>query len=252
MPMNDHLYRVFFQNQIFGLLAIWFFIDTWRLGARRSWRLIIPTAATFLAVMISLSRSFWVAAGVSIVVYLIVTIKQWRSWTKLWPVVLAAGVAWLGYSWAVNYPNPWPSMGAPNATSAVTARLHTSGTADAATARKNQIEPLLAEIKINPVFGRGFGATATYYSTDPRSRGWRTTSAFELAYLDWWLKMGLVGLVLLAGWVWIITRQLFKRSQVWAVASLAALLTVHLFTPYLNHPIGLGWLILLTLYPLRD
>jgi hypothetical protein len=244
-PIKGQVYRVFFQSQIYGLLAAWVCVDIWRRAPRFSWRLMIPTTAAVMAVIISLSRSFWVGAAVSMAVFVIISLKRWTEWPRLWPMVAAIGLAYFIFSWGVNWPNPFFP---PGRTNALASRISDENSGDAATARKNQIQPLLTAIKASPIIGQGFGKTVTYYSTDPRIKGWRTTSAFELGYLDWWLKMGLVGLMILAAWVWFIGRATVLADRYWIWTSLAALLVIHAFTPYINHPLGLGWLALLSIY----
>ena len=107
-------------------------------------------------------------------------------------------------------------------------------------------------IERHPVLGSGFGATVTYTSHDPRvvaaTGGSYTTYAFEWGWLDHWFKFGIFGIPLM---LWIVGRLMFRswRSSepLWIrgtlVASLFALAITHVFTPYLNHPLGIVWLV---------
>ena len=61
--------------------------------------------------------------------------------------------------------------------------------------------------------------------------------------------MGIVGLVGLIGLMYHIGRRLYCKATgnplaLAAFAALAALTAINVFTPYLNHPLGLGMLIL--------
>jgi O-antigen ligase len=107
-----------------------------------------------------------------------------------------------------------------------------------------------------PLLGSGFGKTVTYYSSDPRvllnnPTGEYTTYAFEWGWLDIWLKLGLLGLI---SYLWLIVMQIIKigrfrgefkpLSRLSLLAILATLTTVHIFTPYINHPLGIGMILL--------
>ena len=178
---------------------------------------------------------------------LLVSKRMWHGWWKtLWRLAAGVALGYLLFSWAVNFPYPFAVHGGKS--NAVVTRLEHQESGDAATARKNQIQPLLSEIKHNPIFGRGFGATVRYYSTDPRIRGWRVTDAFELGYLDLWLKLGIIGIGLYAWWGWSLLRKAWHSPlSIMIIPSLIALAAIHMTTPYLNHPLGLGWLALATL-----
>ena len=115
--------------------------------------------------------------------------------------------------------------------------------------RLSQIQPLLNAIKENPVLGSGFGREVTYISYDPRVRktqpdGLYTTFAFEWGYLDLLLKLGIVGFGVIAYFLVKLTRGLNNIKEygwVW-VAGLVVILVTHAFSPYLNHPLGLGYI----------
>ncbi len=244
--INGNIYRVFFQSQIYALLALCVTLVGWIAGRAKTW-LLIPLACSALAVYISLSRSYWLGLAAALIIFTgyLLGQRHWRSVSRLWIVLPIALLAWVLTIWALTV----PSSGVAGGANIVIARLNNGGANDANAARRNQIQPLVKAIARHPVIGSGFGTAISFFSTDPRIRGWRTTAAFELGYLDLWLKIGLVGLGLYAWWVIGLWRQV-SRSP-WAsifIISGLALVVVHLTSPYLNHPLGLGWLMITSLY----
>ena len=111
---------------------------------------------------------------------------------------------------------------------------------------------MTSEIKKSPLLGYGFGKEITYTSSDPRlveqGREHYTTYSFEWGYLDVILKTGLIGLLLMLffygqvlwyGWKW--SKGNSYRIGWWF--GLVALFITHFFTPYLNHPLGIGMIL---------
>jgi O-antigen ligase len=128
---------------------------------------------------------------------------------------------------------------------------------DAAVASRWSLLPvLLKEIVREPFFGQGFGSTVTYHSQDPRvlqsnPGGSYTTYAFEWGYLSLWLKLGLLGLGAYLLFLWQLTADSWKigcRTKNYIFLALPAgiifLAVTNAFTPYLNHPLGIGFLVL--------
>jgi O-antigen ligase len=118
-----------------------------------------------------------------------------------------------------------------------------------------ELSPLGAQIKKAPVFGSGFGTTLTFKSEDPRvttvnPTGMYTTSAFEWGYLDITMKIGIVGLGIYLYLIWKIGTGLWKKRadnyNLGLLLGLIALLVINIFSPYLNHPLGIGYLMILT------
>jgi hypothetical protein len=118
------------------------------------------------------------------------------------------------------------------------------------------LDPLLAEIKTSAIFGAGFGKTITYQSSDPRviaetGGGRYTTYRFEWGYLDLLLKMGVLGVASFFVYAWYYARASLytakKHGYDWLVYGLLgavmSLFVINIFTPYLNHPIGLYFLL---------
>jgi len=124
---------------------------------------------------------------------------------------------------------------------------------DSATVSRWSLLPVLwEEIKERPLFGKGFGASVSYISSDPRvlekyPNGEYTTSAFEWGYLDIWLKTGFFGLIsYLILLFYLIIKGIRSNDKIKVAFSviLIFLAITHAFTPYLNHPLGIGILLL--------
>lgn len=249
-PMTLTASRVFFQSHIYAVITFFIVFGAWLRQKAPTWWL-IPLWLSAMGVYISLSRSMWLGLGIGLIAMLAMTWwkQSWRAILRWWVLLPAAMVAFLMYAWAINFPHLAPSHGSLVKQNAILERLQGKGAAQSATARKNQIAPLWKAIIRNPVTGLGFGTAVRYYNPDPRIHGWRTTDAFELGYLDGWLKFGLVGLGLYAWWLWRIGQRV-RRTVWWPLflGGTVALLVIHLTTPYLNHPLGIGWLVYVSCY----
>ena len=100
--------------------------------------------------------------------------------------------------------------------------------------------------------GQGFGATVTYRTNDPRAlasspNGLYTTYTFEWGWFDIWLKLGLLGLLAYLGLIFKIIKDGLKINSYFSlslVTGLLVLITVNIFSPYVNHPLGIGYIIL--------
>ncbi len=126
----------------------------------------------------------------------------------------------------------------------------------AVSSRWQLLSPMIEEILAKPIWGSGFGETVTFVSDDPRVRaefpsGEVTTYRFEWGFHDVWLKMGILGLL---AFVWYLVNvgfktieTLFLKPNDWlalgAFCAVLAFYVTNIFTPYLNHPIGLGFLL---------
>lgn len=128
----------------------------------------------------------------------------------------------------------------------------------AVSSRWNLLGPMMERIEEAPILGSGFGTTVTFISDDPRVRainenGEWTTYRFEWGYQDIWIKMGVLGLVAFAWILFTILRAALrsvreKHDDRWLAIGMAcavvSIFATHAFSPYLNHPIGIGFLIM--------
>ncbi len=245
--------RIFIQGQIYSGIAL--FLTFWlNLKKLKNSTVVMLGALFSSALLISFSRSFWVALIVSIIFSLIIV---WRffSFRK---VVTAA--IWFALSFALGFALiylvaifPYPTPGKFNAD--FISRVSNSSES-ALTSRWSLLPVLINEIKKEPFLGQGYGATITYISSDPRvleknPSGEYTTYAFEWGYLDLWLKIGLLGLLAyLILLIYLIKNALANGQknndylQFGLAVGFVFLAVTHLFTPYLNHPLGMGILII--------
>ena len=240
--MSNNFYRIFLQSQIFALLA--FFI----LLPRKKTLFFLSAALT--AVIISFSRSFWLGLVTGLLIYfiyLLIYLKK-EILKKILNLiiisVISIGIIFL----IINLP---PKIAGENLSSLISKR--TRQMEAAGNSRINMLKPLTEAIIKHPLIGSGFGATVTYRSVDPRilsttagASGEYTTYAFEWAYLDLLLKIGLVGLFIYLLLIFRILQTL--KNSIGLALALITLLVVNIFTPYLNHPLGIGFILIISIY----
>lgn len=260
--MHPTFYRVFLQAQIVSLLAIFLSVSKMLFGEgkkkNRIWVILLTLSTS--AIILSLSRSFWLGAGVAGLCILFAWFFNYgksnlkRTLKTSSKFVLAGVLSVVVLGGIVLFPWPYQTGSIEGFGSVFASR---TGSGDVAvTSRWNLLEPMWTEIKKAPVIGSGFGREITYISDDPRVRAefpdgvWRTYSV-EWGYLELWLKMGLLGplsFIILGG---VIVLRLYKQFRSnngdWIslgfIGGVISLYVMHVFSPYLNHPLGLGILL---------
>lgn len=251
------IWRIFIQSQLYigiGLLQIFTqLLRRHRLPRADAAAMVLMIAA----LLVSLSRSYWVGFAAAILLLFIIskfagiTIAHFMRSTGIFigagciALVLVMLLAFLPF-------------GGRGLSQALGGRIMSF--ADPAGVSRLQLAgPLWEAIRGAPFLGKGFGSTVTYRSSDPRIKtplnpeGLVTTYSFEWGYLDQWLKFGAVGLALFLAvvlWQFRIGMKLLKartsqNTELLALlAGLFFIMIVHVFSPYLNHPLGLGYLLL--------
>lgn len=251
----DSFYRIFFQSQIYSLIGYFiFFAYLVFLMKKKECKFysFLPLFLPTLSILVSFSRSFWSGFIVTLIIFLaILKIKEKFSYldlVKIFSIILLIFI--------ISFSLIWLSLKLPpkvkvDLASLVEKRMELEE--PAASSRLLQLPYLLTEISEKPFFGSGFGKTVSYFSRDPRILGLYTTYAFEWGYLDIWLKIGLVGLFFFFLLLWKIFRKglqqisNFQQPLIFGLLmGLIALLVTHITSPYLNHPLGIGYLILCT------
>ncbi len=258
----DDIFRVFLQAQFFPMILLFIALSAifWFWKSRRDQNAIAIVIIGALSTMIiSMSRSFWVGMIVAFVVIIgsvfVVkrpSIKESIRLSSAGVLMLVTSVATLWFVLAFPFPQARNVSGFG---SFLSDRVSSS---DAAiSSRWNLLPEMNREIAEHTIFGSGFGTIIAFESDDPRVREmypdgkWRTY-AFEWGWHDALIKMGILGPLAFLWIGYVLGAGLlrgFKKETGWLsiglFAGLIALYATHAFSPYLNHPIGLGYLLFL-------
>lgn len=277
--MDGNFYRIFFQSQIYDLLFVFFllvlllsqserprvrtFFASLRMREHRE--LIILFLATIMIVLLSWSRSFWLAGALTgIGWYLWLGISRRyriRDFVHLSAILFSAlivNVVFLGI--LLNIPLDGRGWGGTSFFDLAKSRATEIDQEPAASSRFLLLPRLLERVKEAPFLGSGFGTTVTYTTQDPlflesHPDGKYTAFAFEWGYLDMVTEVGLVGLMIFGIFLFHVFRDGVRSLQsnardedrkivIGLLFGLTALLIVHLTTPYLNHPLGISFIVL--------
>jgi len=243
-------FRIFFQSHIFLLLASPFLAWKLRIEKSRSlWALLILCWA---GIIISMSRSFWLALLVSLFLMLLTVWKREGIKSALvnaikYIIILALSLALV----LLVAKFPYPSVSGGFNLSLFADRANLTQSESAISSRWALLDSLKTELYKSPILGSGFGALVTYKSSDPRvaettADNMYTTYAFEWGWLDLWLKLGIFGLL---AYLYLLLAIIKKswRNNIALALSIIVLVVVNIFTPYANHPLGITWIMLMTL-----
>ncbi len=214
----------------------------------------------FSTILISFSRSFWAGLIIGLLFYYFIIVLfykiGWKKFIITNAILLCAGIFSVGLIVAVvKFPYPQPTGGF--TTTELLSKRAGQITGEAGVSSRWTLLPKLwNEIKRAPILGQGFGATVTYKSSDPRvlqlsPTGEYTTYAFEWGWLDIWLKLGFFGIIaylMLLGKICIIGLRHNTQNKIISglTLGLVVIAVVSVFSPYMNHPLGIGYLILVS------
>lgn len=261
---DSGFFRIFFQSFIFAVYGLC--ISLALVIKRYHWRWLFSLSVVVLLILLSYSRSFWVAIVAAVGCFVVYILWQkvitWCRFFKLIPLFI--GIIFGTYILLIaiiNVPIPGAS-GAGVDLNFIGERTQDPNQDAAGGSRIALLRPLLNKNLEHPILGSGFGTTVSYQSLDKRAQesstnGWYTTYAFEWGYLDLWLKLGLIGLItyiLFLGKIFKTGHTLLKQSSsltkqaiiLGGMFSIVALGIIHILTPYLNHPLGIGWILFIT------
>lgn len=246
--ITGNLFRVFIQSQIYALAGLFGLLSTTE-DVRRNRLLTWLLVGSVISLLVGLSRSLWIGLSVGGLTLLGLSFTTKRSALIVKRGIVSTLCAVLLVGAVVAFPLPAVEVG-----SLSTLFGSRASTGDAAAESRWNLLPILVEkIKQAPLLGSGFGASVTYKTKDPRilaqrPDGMYTTYAFEWGWLEFWIKFGILGIPVML-WLLVSIGLRFRRTEQpqWVrhagVATLVALGALHVFTPYLNHPLGFGMLL---------
>ena len=248
-------FRIFMQSYIFYiptlLLALSYYLHTKKKHKLVDWMLI----ATFVVLGISLSRSLWIGCAIGLISLAYFHRRAFKGSLKIIGRVFGIGIASLAIIFA-TLAFPIPRVDVASLKDLFGSRI---STLDAAAVSRWALFPVVIDkIMEHSILGSGFGATVTYKTSDPRilatnPDGMYTTYAFEWGWLEHWVKFGIFGYVLMIWLVYRIYRRVSDSMEPdWirfgVMASIIGIAAVHVFSPYLNHPLGFCLLFLVEGY----
>lgn len=258
------IYRIFAQTQVFVFLFGFILMHRFFLIQSKQDRILTIFFLSLVSAtaIVSLSRSFWIGSFCATIFILFMHLCVFKTRAREFLKAIGFMLSTFLFSAFVLllilfFPIP-NTLVNQNVSGILSERLIDSD--PASSSRWNLLVPMLELIKNEPIVGNGFGQSVTFISNDPRVRaiqenGTWTTTSMEWGWLELWLKMGLMGPV---GFLFFFFSLIKKaKSQiytekswlsVWVISSMIFLFITHFFSPYLNHPIGLGTLLLLVLF----
>ncbi len=265
---GGNTYRVFFQSAIYSIFSAIFVLAYWMHDnttgdqmylkqslSNKQTRIIriikqhvnyLLWIVSLVIIIIGLSRSFWIGmiSGGSFILILGILARKKIVWRSIFKAIIGSIFAFILIAGVVYFPFP-----ATKDLSLITMIKNRGSITDAAgSSRWNLLPVMWQKIGESPVLGHGFGSTITYKSQDPRvlannPDGIYTTYAFEWGWLSFWVKFGIFGPVIMLVLLFSLGWRSWKSNYDWwlrtgVVGSLVALAVIHIFTPYLDHPLG--------------
>jgi len=237
-------YRIFIPAQIYIIFS-WFFIFIQQIKKFNYYNLFYLIILT-TALIISLSRSFYLGFIFAFLI-LILNIYNYKkeliNFKFFFNFILIFFSSFFLMQIIANIPKI-------NNIIDISGRVKIEA---AANSRLALLPQMIDNIKEAPLLGQGFGKEISYQSSDPKNEGTYTTFSFEWGYLDQIVKGGLGLVWILIIWLYRIyyvsSKKIKDKPLLFLTLNpfLIALIIIHIFSPYLNHPLGLGFLILSTI-----
>jgi O-antigen ligase len=243
--VSTGIYRIFLRSEIFFQIALVISISRELAKERIDWFNTFVIGVLAFGMLISLTRSFWFGAIVSLVFVLFFNRKEVKKLARLAFFSLTI-FSLLIISSAVSYRGGSIVLAALNRVQSgletPVGDLPTTSNPDNASdsIRKEIIDSLIHKINDSVFIGNGMGA-----EIDKNSVGGNT----EYLYFDLTMKMGIIGLILFAFMFFFIFKRFIdnylrnKNSKLTLsqgyISALVGVMVSSFFNPYLNNPIGL-------------
>lgn len=266
-----NFHRIFFQSHIFVLIGLFPILlillkifDEYKIKSilkKKIFWIYFSILTLLLSVnLVNFSRSNWLGLAFGLLLIFILEIK--KSYKNIFNYIflLASSTVISIILITIIIVVPIPGAGGGKFSTDFLTQRATQITNEAgASSRWNLLPKLWEEIRLNPIIGKGFGATVTYISNDPRVRkidstGSYTTYAFEWGWQDIWLKIGILGLLSYLILIFDLIYKQYKNlnNDIWLSVGLISLMIVNIFSPYFNHPLGIGFVILVYIFTYKE
>ena len=242
-------FRFFTPSQLYcliGLAITLTFLLKEKLTQRRTFWLLTIVALNLAAIVIGFSRSLWLGL-IAVFIYLLFNLPKKKTAQIILYAIGIASVAIILVGTLL--PSVYDLV-----EQRVTSIIHPTEERSGAN-RFNLLQPVFTKIGEHPILGSGFGTTVEYESVVLEKFGTLRVFAFEWSYLDTIIEIGLVGLLIYLLFILKIFQSGYNKAiagadKILVIGLLAALFGIvitNVTTPYLNHPLGIGFLLLVML-----
>ncbi|MFH1366771.1 MAG: O-antigen ligase family protein [Patescibacteria group bacterium] len=249
--LGGRLFRVFMTSHfylvVYLIILLSFLLTRQGFKIKKNLFSLAMALILILSMIISFSRSFWLGFAAAFIFLL--TGLPFRRIIKLAAFLVSLALVVMCVLYFV-----WPDIFGVF-TNRFTS-LFRPTTELAASNRMSLVNPILEKVKAKPIFGSGFGTEVTYKSlvagTDLVE--YVKVYVYEWGYLDIMVKIGILGLITYLFFIAMIIKNYFVDIKNFderlkflirgLMSGLIFLLIVHFTTPYLNHPLGLGFLMI--------
>ncbi len=245
-PLTDSGVRIFMQSHLYPAL---FFVVLVIVGHQKNKLYTAGLWGTMMILLLSLSRSFWIGIGFSIT-YFLVNCLRLRVWSKFWQSTRSIIFSLMGSIIVLFTLFAFPFASYHYATPFTSFADMFVGRAQlkseyAALSRFEMLPELFSYISLNPIVGSGFGGIYMIANTQK--------IMFEWGWFDMWLTMGAIGVSLYGMFLFFFTDEMSSKlenplEKTAVRISIFALIIIHFFTPYINHPLGIGWLVMIMIF----
>ncbi|MFA6512130.1 MAG: O-antigen ligase family protein [Patescibacteria group bacterium] len=247
--VGSAFFRVFLSSHVFLFLAfLWLFVrvaQQEKMFAKGKRYLLVLLLLYGITMAVSFSRSLWL--GIALAILFAVFLLSGRARVRA-----ASAVGITGLVGVLVLVFLFPNVGQIFVDRFMSLLRPTQELA--ASTRLSLLEPIWERIQERPFFGWGFGTTVSFLAPVPGTEIVETIKVylFEWSYLDLMVKTGIVGLCiflffLVAGFREALRafRMQHNAETITLLAGILFLAVTHFTTPYLNHPLGIGALLIL-------
>ncbi len=242
--LGDSIARVYLRSQIFIPIAIFILLASLIQTKSRQWIKIVVLGVLYFGLLLTFTRSYWIATFVAFVILLVLNRHQYKRLFKVFAISILPFLILQGASQLVYHENA-TLVGFQRIVLSYTPTNENPGLVDnpndnpanqsESDSLRNQLKSYLFNaIGKSPIVGHGAG----YVVAESRPQGWT-----EYFYFDLVAKYGIIGCVsFLSFLLSLIYPLVVNRKQRYmdvALTTMSILMVVSYFNPYLNNAIGL-------------
>jgi O-antigen ligase len=266
---EDGFYRIFFQSHIFVLIGFLILFSLFiskiiqnKYKNRKEIFLNISILSFFLSInILSFSRTNWLGLILGLILFFIIILYKFKFKKLLYSLAYFVAISILSVFILYFVARvPFPNHGSSFSLNSISDRASEVSGEAGVSSRWSLLPVMISQIKLHPILGSGFGTEITYISSDPRvledsPSGEYTTFSFEWGWLDLWIKIGFFGTLSYLLLLYFLFSDLLKNFlnnndfiSLGISVSIFSLAVLHFFSPYLNHPLGIGIIMIIIIF----